>query len=439
MFKASLHSNESISSLGQESAMKQPVSTETLSLLSRSVTATSINSTSTVNTTFETNWMPNSFVVSRKKYKISLKLKPNEIELLRKSWAIVTSNETRASDLNALERTISRDSSSVNLKLTQTETNVSNNSIGISKMNSNISSNSVSNSTSSPTINNNLNNNTNTTNNNTIGLNSSSFQSFASFLFCIQFYNNLIGMDPEIERLIPSIRHQASAFAGVISVAIGTLEDLSKMKESLLNLGHLHARILGIDSPYFKIMGEALIKTFQDWFGNSPESFPLELEEAWIKLYCFLANSIIQGGIDPIIEYNLQPANYVDNSEQIDENDEIDNDNDNDNNNNKNDNDYINEKDDKLSNLYNSDLDSGYTASLAGLEDSFKRATISKHSSNQTMYSKYEPSINSSPLNNTTNNNNNTTKSSYIPNVATKNINRFKKSKNGNKEDCTIM
>ncbi|GAV29219.1 hypothetical protein PMKS-002701 [Pichia membranifaciens] len=237
--------------------------------------------------------------------------------------------------------------------------------------------------------------------------------SFASFLFCIQFYNNLISMDPEIENMIPSIRHQASAFAGVISVAIGTLEDLSKMKESLLNLGHLHARILGIDSPYFKIMGEALIKTFQDWFGNSPESFPLELEEAWIKLYCFLANSIIQGGIDPVIEYNLQSARKqagIDENLQIDEDEEIDDD----------------ERADRLTNLQESDVGSSYNPSSA-TDDSLKKSTgSSKNSPSQPLFSKYEPSITSTS----------NSKPSYIP----KNINRLKKSRTGtNKEDCTIM
>lgn len=390
------HSNNSTSSLGADSSgtpkapgsptmLHRYTSNETLPALSRSITATSINSTSTVNTTFETNWMPNSFVVGKKKYKISLRLRTHEIELLRKSWAIVTSTETQAVEVNHFGSATSRTNSSPGLNLTSTYSNNS------------TSANSVAGTTAVMSTNQSFN-----------------AAAFSSFLFCIQFYNNFIGMDPEIERLIPSIRHQASAFASVISVAIGTLEDLSKMKESLLNLGHLHARILGIDSPYFKIMGEALIKTFQDWFGNSPESFPLELEDAWIKLYCFLANSIIQGGIDPVIGYNIQPAKrngVVIDSTQIDEDDEIDDD----------------EKGDQLTNLQDSDLSSNYTSSMA--DDSLKKTSFSKNTSNHTLYSKYEPSINSSSQ----------TKSSYIPNVASKNINRLKKSRGNNKEDCTIM
>jgi hemoglobin-like flavoprotein len=353
-------------------------STETLSVLSRSVTATSINSTSTINTTFETNWLPNSFVVSKKKYKISLKLKQSEIELLRKSWAIVTSNDARATD-NTLERAGSRSSNNSALKLSHTITNSSNNSGLTNNTGSNVTT---------PVSKGNQ------------GFNTASF---SSFLFCIQFYNNLIGMDAEIETLIPSIRHQASAFAGVISVAIGTLEDLSKMKESLLNLGHLHARILGIDSPYFKTMGNALIKTFQDWFGNSPESFPLELEEAWIKLYCFLANSIIQGGVDPVIEYNLQPARTQ--GTRFDETDENED----------------NEKDDQITNM---DFGSNF-ASSSMTDVNGKKTKLLKQPHAQSGF--YEPSV-VLP----------TAKPSYIPNVASKNYNRLKKNK-GTKEDCTIM
>ncbi|GMM30764.1 hypothetical protein DAMA08_035090 [Martiniozyma asiatica (nom. inval.)] len=217
------------------------------SVLSRTNTATSVSSASSINHTFETHWMPSSSIVSKKTYNVNLRLKPKEIELLRKSWTIVTAQDAKAS----------RRDDSVSI-----------------------------------------------TSNGSGGINNFNTASFSSFLFCIQFYNNFMDLNPEIERLIPSIRHQASAFAGVLAAAIATLEDLSKMKESLANLGRLHARILGIDPNYFKIMGDALIKTFQDWFGNNPEQFPIELEEAWIKLYCFLANSIIQGGIDPEIEYN---------------------------------------------------------------------------------------------------------------------------------------
>lgn len=65
------------------------------------------------------------------------------------------------------------------------------------------------------------------------------------------------------------------------------------------NLGKRHARILGIDPPHFELMGIALLKTFKDRFGVN---FSLELERCWARLYTYLANSILQFGIDPVIK-----------------------------------------------------------------------------------------------------------------------------------------
>ncbi len=40
--------------------------------------------------------------------------------------------------------------------------------------------------------------------------------SIASSLFCIQFYANLLAMDKDLEKLFPSIKHQAISFSGVL-------------------------------------------------------------------------------------------------------------------------------------------------------------------------------------------------------------------------------
>lgn len=123
--------------------------------------------------------------------------------------------------------------------------------------------------------------------------------SIASSLFCIQFYANLLGMDPNLERMFPSIKHQAISFAGVLSTAIINLENLKTLDAYLQNLGKRHSRILGIDPPHFELMGTALLKTFHDRFGSN---FSLELERCWARLYSYLANSILQFGIDPVLK-----------------------------------------------------------------------------------------------------------------------------------------
>ncbi|RCK56456.1 hypothetical protein Cantr_05329 [Candida viswanathii] len=121
----------------------------------------------------------------------------------------------------------------------------------------------------------------------------------ASSLFCRQFYFNLLSKDPELEKLFPSIKHQAVSFAGILTFTISQLENLSNLDEFLLKLGKLHARILNIEAPQFELMGEALIQTFQERFGKK---FTKELENLWIKLYLYLANSLLQYGIDPVLK-----------------------------------------------------------------------------------------------------------------------------------------
>lgn len=117
--------------------------------------------------------------------------------------------------------------------------------------------------------------------------------------FCSQLYINLLEMDPLLEVAFPSLRHQAALMAGLILSAVNLLENLSEMDDYLVGLGKRHSRILGIEPPQFELMGEALIQTFHERFGTR---FTHELEVLWIKLYMYLANSLIQFGVDPVLK-----------------------------------------------------------------------------------------------------------------------------------------
>ncbi|KAH3671667.1 hypothetical protein OGAPHI_000372 [Ogataea philodendri] len=249
--------------LGSADMSTMPSRNSDLSL-SRSSTSTSIvTSVSRSTSVQEADWLNDSVVVNQPRMKIALTLSSEEIDLLRSSWSRVISSSS-ASPVATISHGTPTSSPQKSIRG------------HVSKPSRTISIGSM-----MPT------------------------SSFASSLFCIQLYENLIARDPQIEKLIPSIRHQASAFAGVINVAMSTLEDLSRMNESLGSLGKLHSRILGIEPEYFQIMGEVLLKTFRDRFANDlAHGFSIKTEEAWIKLYSFLANSIIQGGIDPIIQYS---------------------------------------------------------------------------------------------------------------------------------------
>lgn len=135
----------------------------------------------------------------------------------------------------------------------------------------------------------------------------------ASSLFCRQFYFNLLSKDSELEKMFPSIKHQAVSFAGILTFTISQLENLSNLSEYLSKLGKLHARILNIEAPQFQLMGEALIQTFQERFGKK---FNKELENLWIKLYLYLANTLLQYGIDPVLKLSRYESNgsYLSNS-----------------------------------------------------------------------------------------------------------------------------
>ncbi|GEQ72354.1 hypothetical protein JCM33374_g6041 [Metschnikowia sp. JCM 33374] len=121
----------------------------------------------------------------------------------------------------------------------------------------------------------------------------------ASSTFCSQLYSNLLSMDPDLETAFPSLQHQAVSMAGVLTLAVNSLENLAYLDDYLVELGNRHSRILGIESAQFELMGEAFIKTFHDRFGTR---FTHELQLLWIKFYMYLANSMLQFGLDPVMK-----------------------------------------------------------------------------------------------------------------------------------------
>lgn len=123
--------------------------------------------------------------------------------------------------------------------------------------------------------------------------------------FCTQLYGNLLSMDPELEKAFPSLRHQAVSMAGVMSLAINLLDNLPSLDDYLIELGNRHSRVLGIEPAQFEMMGEALIQTFVQRFGTR---FNHELEILWIKFYMYLANSLIQFGLDPVLRMGDEDA-----------------------------------------------------------------------------------------------------------------------------------
>ncbi|AQZ10110.1 hypothetical protein BZL39_B00330 [Zygosaccharomyces parabailii] len=124
-----------------------------------------------------------------------------------------------------------------------------------------------------------------------------------SSLFCSQIYWNLLLMAPQMEQLLPTTKHQPMALAGLLTVAINNLDNLEVLADYLIGLGKTHSRILGIGVVHFELMGIAFLKTLQDTFGVHCTD---ELEQVWSKLYSYLANSILQYGVDPILQVKAE-------------------------------------------------------------------------------------------------------------------------------------
>lgn len=114
--------------------------------------------------------------------------------------------------------------------------------------------------------------------------------------FCTRLFMCLLEKAPSLKAQFPLIKHQATAFVGTLTLAISQLEDLSKIEGYLSRLGNRHARILKVEPAHFELLGESLVSTFHEVFGAK---FTPELEKLWIRLYLYLANSLIQAGMDP--------------------------------------------------------------------------------------------------------------------------------------------
>ncbi|CCK70749.1 uncharacterized protein KNAG_0F00800 [Huiozyma naganishii CBS 8797] len=117
-------------------------------------------------------------------------------------------------------------------------------------------------------------------------------------VFCTQFYENLITFDKNIELIFPSIRHQAVSFSRLVNRAVNSIDHIHDLDEELSGIGKRHARILGISTENFKVMGSAFLYTLQERFGTM---FTLELERCWATFYFYLANSLLIFGSDPVL------------------------------------------------------------------------------------------------------------------------------------------
>lgn len=208
--------------------------------------------------------------------RVLLKLTPNEIDLIRKSWSVNVLDEEEDDDqFISNDNSKSGDTQSIN-----------------TEKSSDIHSQSVGSITGDETR---------------AKLRSPSDSMFASHQLWRQVYETLVALYPEMEPSLPTIRHQTVAFAGVMYMAVMNLEDLTRMDEFLFNLGRKHGRVFGIDGTYFKAMGNALIQTFENKY---PLQFPPQISQLWERVYCYVVNVMISATVEiPVMVLNEEQMN----------------------------------------------------------------------------------------------------------------------------------
>lgn len=118
-------------------------------------------------------------------------------------------------------------------------------------------------------------------------------------LFCEQLYDNMLAEEPSLTLLFPSLQAQSARLAGVFGSAIMHADNLAGLDEFFVNLAKRHSRIIGVEAAHFELLGRALVRTLKDGLGDKCTP---ELEEAWIKLYSYLANVLLRAAADPHIE-----------------------------------------------------------------------------------------------------------------------------------------
>ncbi|GMG27652.1 unnamed protein product [Ambrosiozyma monospora] len=122
---------------------------------------------------------------------------------------------------------------------------------------------------------------------------------FGSTHFWVKVYEDLIAKHPVILDYLPSIKHQTVQFASIMLMAVENLEDLSNMSLFLQKLGCMHVRMFCVEPAYFQMMGESLHDVLIE---RMPD---LKVVDLWMKVYCFLANSMMTAADVKVLNEHL--------------------------------------------------------------------------------------------------------------------------------------
>lgn len=112
------------------------------------------------------------------------------------------------------------------------------------------------------------------------------------------FYDQLFAADPTLRQLFKgSIEDQSRKLIGMLSMAIGKLDDIDALRPVLSELGRRHGGY-GVTQPHYATVGVALVGTLGIALGDT---FTAEVKTAWLDVYRSLSETMIAGaaaGVD---------------------------------------------------------------------------------------------------------------------------------------------
>lgn len=108
------------------------------------------------------------------------------------------------------------------------------------------------------------------------------------------FYARVFAHMPEARSLFRAdMAGQGMQFLSTLHVLVDHLDDLDRIDRELRTLGEGHAAF-GVRPEHYAPMGEALIETMREAFG---ETFDAETEEAWRRAYTGLSQRMVAAGM----------------------------------------------------------------------------------------------------------------------------------------------
>ena len=121
--------------------------------------------------------------------------------------------------------------------------------------------------------------------------------------FYPDLYVNLFELDPQSRSIFNNndsvISYHCDIFGDLFNFVIDNIDDASLIDEFLYQFVNENQRFSSMAGKYLEPMGNALIQTFRDELSGQ---FTSVLELVWIKVFVFVANSLLQYEEDIVSE-----------------------------------------------------------------------------------------------------------------------------------------